>query len=200
MPYDVKSESIWSQMLLFGVKGKYKRSQPNTFPLIETHWQNIIDFFPDAKVFYMDHWKNSTMVNDPDPDSANSSSNHVPDHERVLGIVGQWGVELFQFNLFKDTIQLYYETIDKEQVMVIGSARYNFINAFYKKYVMTPLQDEFPIVMQDNSGTKWNIFGEAVNGPLKGQKLSSPISYMALGWAWNELFDQIEVYSTNKSR
>lgn len=199
MPFDVTSESIWSQMLLIGAKGKFKRSRPSTFPLIETHWQNIVEFFPDANVFYMDHWKNSAIINDPDPDSSNGSSNQVPDHERVLGIVGQWGVELFQFNLFRDSIKLYTETFEKEQVMVIGNVENNFIVAFHQKYVMTPVQDEFPVIMQDNSGTKWNVFGEAVSGPNQGQQLTSPASYMALGWAWNDLFDRIEVFSTNKN-
>lgn len=197
MPYDVKSESIWSQMLLFGARGKFKRNRPSTFPLIETHWQNILNYFPTAKVFYMDHWKNSRIINDPDPDSTNNLSNEVPEHERVLGIIGQWGVELFQFELFRDSIQLYTETFEKEQLIVIGSVKYNFMVAFHHKYVMTPIQDEFPVIMQDNSGTKWNIFGKAVNGPLLGQQLSSPDSYMALGWAWNDLFDRIELFSTN---
>lgn len=197
MPYDVKSESIWSQMLLLGAKGKFKRSRPSTFPLVETHWQNIIDHFPEAKVFFMDNWKNGTHINEVDPDTTSINPGDVSDHERIIGIVGQWGVELFQFSLFTDSIKLYTDTFEKDQIIVIGSAEQNFMVAFLKKYEMTPVQDEFPVIMKDNSGTKWNIFGEAVSGTGQGQQLSSPDAYMALGWAWKDLFDQIEVYSPN---
>lgn len=197
MPYDVKSESIWSQMLLLGTKGKFKRSRPSTFPLIETHWQNIIDHFPEAKVFFMDNWKNGTNINDVGPDTTSIIQENVSDHERILGIVGQWGVELFQFSLFTDSIKLYSHTFEKEQVLVIGSAEHYFMVAFHKKHEMTPVQNEFPVIMKDNSGTRWNIFGEAVSGPGQGRQLSSPDAYMALGWAWKDLFDRIEVYGGN---
>ncbi len=197
MPYDIKSGSIWSQMLLLGAKGKYKRNRPHTYPLMETQWQNILNFFPEAKVFYMDHWNKSSSMNELDPDSTTYFSGGFPEHERILGIVGQWGVELFQFNLFNDSIKMYKETFDKKQIIVIGNTELNFMVAFIYQSEMIPVQNEFPIIMMDYAGTKWNVFGEAVSGPGIGQQLSSPDAYMALGWAWKDLFEQIEVFSSN---
>ena len=195
MPYDAGSESIWSQMLLRGAKGKYKNSRPSTFPLMETSWKNIIVYFPEAKVFYMDNWKSSTSINDVDPGTTGNSLGEVSDKERILGIVGQWGVKLFQFSLFTDSVKLYTDTFEKDQVVVIGSAEQNFMVAFLKRNEMTPVQNEFPVIMKDNSGTMWNVFGQAVSGPGQGGQLAAPYAYMALGWAWKDMFDQVEVYA-----
>lgn len=45
--------------------------------------------------------------------------------------------------------------------------------------------------MEDNFNNKWNIFGIAVSGPRKGDQLKSLPSFFALGWAWENFYDNI---------
>jgi hypothetical protein len=54
---------------------------------------------------------------------------------------------------------------------------------------MSPVQQSFPVIMKDNNGSHWNIFGEAVDGPRKGEKLQIPTAYSALFWAWEGVFE-----------
>lgn len=45
--------------------------------------------------------------------------------------------------------------------------------------------DQFPWLLLDReTGTRWTLTGEAVAGPLTGQRLRSPISYNAFWFAW----------------
>ncbi|MCD4665241.1 MAG: DUF3179 domain-containing protein [Bacteroidales bacterium] len=197
MPYDINSESIWSQMLLLGAKGKFKGEFVSTYQLVETEWNNIKSYYPEARIFYIPGTENTTYSTNLkytiEPDDNNTQNIDIPDNERIFGLVGKWGVELFQFDLFSDSIRLFDLTFENQQLIVAGSLNHNFIVAFEKKYTMTPVQNEFPVIMKDNSRTRWNIFGEAVSGQKQGERLSSPPSYFALGWAWKDLFDRIEV-------
>jgi hypothetical protein len=40
------------------------------------------------------------------------------------------------------------------------------------------------IILEDNEGNQWDIFGKAVSGPRTGTKLNKPQSYIAYWFAW----------------
>ena len=42
-----------------------------------------------------------------------------------------------------------------------------------------------------------DLFGNILEGPDKGKRLSSPNSYVANSFAWNDLFNEINVYKSN---
>jgi len=48
--------------------------------------------------------------------------------------------------------------------------------------------------MKDETGTLWNIFGEAVSGERKGERLRSPLYFTAAEWAWKDLYDQVDYF------
>ena len=49
-PWDDKTESIWSQMLIKGIKGDQKNNKFNTIPVLETTWGTVKNYFPRASV------------------------------------------------------------------------------------------------------------------------------------------------------
>jgi hypothetical protein len=63
--------------------------------------------------------------------------------------------------------------------------------AFRTTYMMEPVEGQFPIIMQDESGTLWNIFGEGIQGGHGGEVLEAPLYYTAADWAWRDLFAQV---------
>ena len=76
-------------------------------------------------------------------------------------------------------------------MVVAGSATYQYILAFRTKYMMEAVEGQVPIIMRAESGTLWNIFGEAVQGDHDGEVLKAPLYYTAADWAWRDLFDQV---------
>ena len=43
--------------------------------------------------------------------------------------------------------------------------------------------------MKDSEDNEWNVFGEAVTGPRKGDQLNSDTAFFALFWAWENFYD-----------
>ena len=189
MPLDLNSGSIWSQMRLVGMRGKHEKMIIETVPLFETSWKTVKAHFPDAAVFTSGSvQKSASEVN-------NYSSGEVFT-VRLFGILSRDNVELFNADLFSNGIKL-YSTFNQPggSVVVAGSSELNYITAFLTSYSMQPVEGEFPIIMRDETGTTWNIFGEAVEGEREGEQLESPVFYIAADWAWELLLGKTSVFN-----
>ncbi len=181
MPLDLNSGTIWSQMQLTGISGKHQQQVVETFPLVETTWKSVRDHFPGAGVFMNDTQTKAAYKPD-------------PSHQE-LGILGNLTVELFTLEMFPEEVTLL--TIPGNRngtVVVAGSAFYHFMVAFRTAYLMQPVSGSFPVIMKDETGSYWNIFGEAVAGDRAGEKLDAPPSYSAADWAWRFLFPRVTYF------
>ena len=189
MPLDMNSGSIWSQMRLVGMRGKHDMMTVETVPLFETTWETVKEYFPQAEVFTHGGQKKSSL-------ESTSAEFGVGFTDRQFGILSRDHVELFNAHLFSGGTTLYTTTIQPGgSVMVVGSSDQQYVTAFRTNYDMEPVQGEFPIILRDESGTSWNIFGEAVDGERTGEQLESPVYYTASGWAWESLFSSTFVFS-----
>ncbi len=201
MPYELNSESIWSQMLNTGVRGSHKSLEVKTYQLIETTWFHVHTYFPEAHVFDFE-FKSGPSNNGGSRVGPlaggllkSSAMDDLPLGKQVFGIQGLKGIEIFLYSHFPDSVRLINITVATQQLVVAGSTDLGFIVAFERDYVMTPVQGSFPVIMEDESGSRWNIFGEAVSGPRKGERMASPTSYFARGWAMQAIFqDELRVY------
>jgi hypothetical protein len=48
--------------------------------------------------------------------------------------------------------------------------------------------------MQDNEGSVWDVFGNAVSGPRAGEQLAMTNSYTAMWFAWAAFFPNAEIH------
>ncbi len=180
MPLDINTGSIWSQMLLQGLTGKHSQEEVVTFPLIETTWKTVREYFPGAIVY----------VNN----SLTKSAGSAP-LEQQLGILSRDHVEILTGDMFPGEISLKTTVVNPGgRVVVAGSELHNYMVAFRTSYKMEPVKGEFPVIMVDETGTYWNIFGAAVSGERGGERLESPVYYKAADWAWREQYTNVTVY------
>jgi len=180
MPLDVNTGSIWSQMLLQGLTGKHSQEEVVTFPLIETSWKTVREYFPGAEVYV-----NNSL-------SKSAASALVG---QQLGILGKDHVEIFTGEMFTGEISLKTTVVNPGgRVVVAGSELHNYMVAFSTTYEMVPVEGEFPVIMMDETGTYWNIFGDAVSGQRGGQRLESPVYYKAADWAWREQYSNVTIF------
>ena len=185
MPMDLNSGSIWSQMRLEGMFGKHDMVTAKTLPLLETSWKTVRTYFPEAEVFTGGGQKKSSSL-------AGGAGIEGVDTGRQLGILGREQVELFSPDLFPGQITLLHTLVQPGGTVVLaGSQTHQFIVAFQTNYDMIAVEGQFPTIMRDETGTDWNIFGEAVKGERKGEHLESPVYYTALVWAWESLFAEV---------
>jgi hypothetical protein len=189
MPLDLNSGSIWSQMRGVGMHGKHDLVIVETVPLFETSWKTVLTFFPEAEVYTDGGQQKSSST-------ANADGLAEAITGRQFGILSRNQVELFDTHLFADEIELYStSTQPGGHVVVAGSSDHHYVVAFQTSYNMLPVEGEFPIIMRDETGSSWNIFGEAVDGERTGEQLKSPDYYTASSWAWEALFANVSVFN-----
>lgn len=99
------------------------------------------------------------------------------------------------------TIWVIHDHFETKSIILAGSYGKNFIVSFINKVdqnielVFSPVQDQLPIIMIDNEGNSWDIFGYAVTGPRSGQKLQPTISFMGYWFSWGAFFPGVEIYN-----
>lgn len=191
-PWDDETESIWSQMLIKGIKGDNKNRRFNTIPILETTWGSVKAFFPNAKVFTgtSSSGKSSSYKskrNPPDEDTGGDSDIEKPNpDEHVYGIIDNFdNVHIFRHTNFRNKIVV--KTISGQEYIVIGNQSSRFFNAFKvdnaEDYEV--LDNELPFIIKNKSGIKYNILGVGTNGSI----LEKPkYAYVAAWWAWEDFY------------
>ncbi len=181
--YDIETESLWSQLLFKSIHGAHINSSPKYIDSFETTFENAQNSFPDAKVF-IDFEINNKFFDQntlkTEPESWNLIMG-IPEDESKPGVLSVINYSLLDLN----------GLINYEDFLIVYNKDYMYINAFIAdKDLSFSFIDDFPVVLIDNEGNKWDVFGIATEGPRKGQQLEITISYLAYWWAWHDIFKQ----------
>jgi hypothetical protein len=197
MPLDNTNESVWSQMLIKCVRGKYVGKTLKALPILETNWSvakknypqgQVLSINPDSKSGY-----NNTIQykNSPGPgDDNNDEDASIRDNSKVFGVLESGRPIVAEYGDFPaDSIKLKKHASSK--TLFVGSRSPRFIMAFKASLnkEFFPVQDQLPIVMKDEQGNYYNWFGTVVKGPSHGEKLDIPNYYTAYWWAWKDFFN-----------
>ncbi len=193
LAYDFETESIWSQMRIEAIQGDRNKQKLQLLPLLDIPWGSIKNHFPKALIFT---GKNkSSSHNRLNSDQSFLNYNEITSHhgERVFGLLKGKQIDIYPMELFDENTSILKNT-SNDNVIIVGSTDHEFVSAFETSYAMSPVHQSFPVVMKDNSGSYWNIFGEAIEGPRKGERLSVPTAYSALFWAWEGVFKEKTIH------
>jgi hypothetical protein len=208
IPYDRATNTNWSQMKLQAVNGELQGTKFNFVSMFETSWKTWQKIFPDARVVSSNTGYSRNYTRYPYGGYKTESSLFFPvsnkDNtlhlkERVHGIIEDSKTYVFRFNLFEETTKLYKKQIGGKNYLIVGSKDDNFIVSFYN----TPrngielnfeiVQNSLPIILTDNEGNKWDIFGYAVEGKRKGERLEPTKSFIAYWFAWATFYPEISI-------
>ena len=210
IPYDRETDSYWSQMKLQCVFGDNKGLQPGLVPVVETTWTNWRTMYPDARVAstntgysrrYGDYPYGTYRTSGHLLFPVNPLDTRLHPKERVGGVIVDGQARVYQFNLFEEGVGLINDTFRDLPIVVAGSNEHNFQVIFERttpdlvQLTFTSLQNQLPVIMQDNEGTRWDVFGRGVAGPRVGQQLAVTSSYIAYWFAWGAFFPGAEIYT-----
>lgn len=188
---DKKSNTYWSQMNVRSIKGKYANEYFSTYNFIELPWKTVKEYFPDALVFTDTSIKNKFNSN---------KKEIIKKGELVYGIIDfkinqKNEVHIYEFNNFRNGTLLKIKNISNKKILIVGNEELHFITSYINSTNATfkAVQNQFPIVMEDDQNNKWNVFGIAVSGPRKGEQLKSKTSFTALWWAWQSFYKDFKM-------
>ena len=203
--YDRNSESFWSQMMATSVKGTHSGDDLNTLHIIEMEWEAWEKAFPDSKVLAGNGSNSLGYEQYPYGGDYHSDDRAIlfpigqEDDRRdrktlAHGIYYDSDLTVFPIQSFANQLTVSNKFISGNDVVIIGNGNFKLATSYSRTLEdgttlnFEKISDEFPIVMQDDSGTEWNIFGEAVSGSMEGKTLTPLPSYNAYWFAWVDFF------------
>ncbi len=210
IPYDRLTNSNWSQIRLDCVNGSLRGTAAETFHTVETTWKTWRTMFPDTKVVSINTGFSRNYGSYPYGDYRTNHSrfifpytpedNRIPNKERVLGVLIDGKPRVFRLGSFSDGIKVEEETFNGTELVIVGSEEHKFLTAFERHAedgTLLSFEVSAPtissVVLQDNEGNAWNVFGEAVSGPRTGQKLKTVVSFIGYWFSWGAFYPQAEI-------
>ena len=205
--FDRLTESFWSQISRKSVHGDLRGRTAKTVTLFETTWETAKSLAPDALVLsedtgfnrsydqfpYLDYRTNDEFFIFP----VDKRDDRLPAKERVYSILGSTDVKTYTLSSFDDNISLIKDSFEGKLLLLIGSQKHHFITAFIreaeKEYTL--LQDEFPLIMEDNNGTKYDIFGKTPEELDNSKRLKQPNAMMGYWFSLVDFFGRPQIYS-----
>jgi uncharacterized protein DUF3179 len=209
IPFDRGTTSNWSQQRLDCVNGALIGTKIKTFPLVETRWDNWQRMYPDTKVLSENTGFNRSYGTYPYGDYKTNAANllfplsiddgRLHRKERVHGMIIDDAAKVYRFDLFNENTSLINDVVQGEDVVVVGNLARNFIVSFYRTLedgtmLNFTAVDENNIILKDNLGNKWDIFGFAVSGPLQGQRLKNTESFLGYWFSWGVFYPDAEIH------
>ncbi len=209
IPYDRQTDSYWTQMGLRCVAGDLKGTNVEMFRIVETTWETWKDMYPNSVVQSTDTgYDRRYGVYPYDDYKTNHNSLYFPvshrdsrlkEKVRILGLLSEGNSMAFPIRDFPDTTQVLNIEFDGQPYVIAGNRDKNFVVAFSGKMhdstlVFTSIDDALPVIMIDEGGTRWDIFGRAVSGAGAGEELQLATSYIAYWFAWAAFYPEVEIY------
>jgi len=204
--YDRETDSNWSQILQECVNGELIGGVPEILPVVETTWKTWKNSFPNSLVLTAETGFNKPYGTYPyGPYKTNHDlflfppeifNPQLPNKQRVFAILGDTQSKVYKFSDFvngKSIRDTYFDT----DYLVIGDD--NLIVAFeingsLSNLTFTYNYNDSETFFEDNEGNKWNMFGEAIEGPRVGQKLNNAHSVTSMWFAIAAFFPNPTIY------
>lgn len=203
--YDRLTESYWSQMKVLGVHGSQKGKVLGNYQLVETTWETWKNMYPESMVLTGETGYDRNYSLHPYGDGYSSNNQQIlfpigNEDDRLErktlghGIYYKSSLHVFPIKGFPEQLGVYNRNIAGNEIVIAGSSRNGLAVSYSRKLedettlTFQNATDDLPVLMEDNEGNKWNIFGEAVSGPRKGTQLEAVPSYNAYWFAWADFF------------
>ena len=209
IPYDRKTDSNWSQLRMDCVNGELSGTEAETYQLVETTWETWKEMYPSTTVVseetgvnrnyseypYGDYRTNHSNLNFP----VSNSDGRLPNKQRVLGVLVNDKAKAYSLTDFGDNVTVIEDLFNTIPLVAAGSSADNFIVAFDRRISgveldFEPVQDSLPIILKDNEGNRWDVFGNALSGPRTGQKLIQLESMMGYWFSYAAFYPGLELY------
>jgi len=210
IPYDRRTDSNWSQIRLDCVNGQMIGTEIETFTLVETTWKTWNKMYPSSTVVSLNTGYNRDYDRYP---YGSYRTNHeymifpvanqdirIPGKARVHGIVTSGNAKVYPLSLFGEQVSVIEDSIEGNNYVVVGHGSDNFAVSFLSNpgdgtlLSFTPVQEQYPVVMTDDEGNLWDVFGTAVKGPRKGSRLKHARSFIGYWFSFAAFYPQVSIY------
>ncbi len=215
--YDRQTGSYWSQMLNKSVNGPLRGFEPPLLMLLETVFSTVRELYPDARVlsretgiYRSSQYSNSTYedyrIDDVLYYPLSVDDNRLSRKERVLSFFAPDIKKAYRFRDFSDSVDVVNDRLGDMPVVVAGERSRRLIVGFERRHPvnglelnMTAVRNSLPVIMQDQFGNRYDLFGTIVNGVWAGQRLNHAGAVTAYWFSWASMFPGLEIYAAENN-
>lgn len=205
--YDRETDSNWSQILQKCVNGELIGEVPSKLSVIETDWKTWKDSFPNSLVLTEETGFDMPYGTYPygpyrtdhnfflfQPDPLNPA---LPNKQRVYALLNNTQSKVYKFSAFNGG-KVISDIFLGTEYLIVGDE--NLIVAFEINGTLSTLNFTYDFqssenFFMDSEGNKWNMFGEAIEGPRTGQKLNKASSVTSMWFAIAAFFPNPSIYT-----
>ncbi len=208
--YDRKNVNYWAQMMEQAILGPQVTRIPDRLQVVETTWGTWRAMYPETSVLSEDTGFSRDYDAYPYGSYREDNSLLFPVNNkedgrlhrklRVLGINVGTSSKVYPIKRFSNDVEVIKDTVGDMQVVVAGSSGHDFGVVYNREMEdctvldFEAVQNELPVVMRDNEGNEWDVFGTAVSGPRTGQQLQKTNSYVSYWFAWTAFFPGADIH------
>ncbi|MCG8605654.1 DUF3179 domain-containing protein [bacterium] len=221
--FDRQTDSHWPQMRLQSDEGVLRNTKQRIYPSIETSWGTWKKLHPNTIIMSTNTgfsrpysqpgsaYPGYTALNS-QPLFRNAVSfrdDRLPPKQRVHGVItssaggdpSDYPTKVYVITPGADA-QVINDAIAGTPIVVINDGSNNFavsyssdVNGQSLTFRRIDQAEPFPFLLIDEeTGSNWNVLGEAVSGPLTGKKLQKTLSYNAYWFAWGTFFVGADIF------
>jgi len=205
--YDRSTDSYWSQIQSDCVYGELAGSSVQKIIMIETTWNTWRTMYPNTRVVGTNTGFNRSYNYYPYGDyneeewlifPVNPLDNRLHLKERVHGIIINNKAKAYRFSSFINQNVLLTDNFEGSELLIVGNNTKDFIVSFINdidnSLIFEAVQNQLPIILSDNEGNKWDVWGVALEGPRIGEQLTNTNSFIGYWFSWGAFFPDLEIY------
>ena len=221
--YDRQTESWWQQITGRGLIGDYADVHLKKIPAQITSFEEFSAAFPDGEVLSRDTGFRRNYGNNPyrgydDIDNipfllSDPADPRLPAMERVINITVSDFHRLYPYSVF-DSEPVINDKIRGVPVVIFSKddAASPLDGSNIADSRIIPSATAFRRQLDDHlltfekrdglfydmeTGSQWDLFGKAVDGPLRGEQLSDVDNGLHFAFAWLAFYPESEIYRIN---
>ena len=223
--YDRQTETWWQQLTGTGLIGEHAGRELVRLPAAIVSWNDFRTAFPDATVLSRETGHSRPYGSNPYAGYDSSTQPfllrgtpdpRLPAMERVLHVAAGGAERIYPFGAFTDE-PVINDEVGGEPVVVMSrsgtlsaldetriadSRRIPSAAAFSRRLEDRRLEFELSDgrIADTTTGSVWNLFGEAVEGPLSGSRLVPLSRGEHFAFAWLAFHPDADVYGVSSPR
>lgn len=219
--YDRQTETWWQQASGKGLAGEFAGRQLSFYPVTMVSWKDFKTAYPEGLILSRDTGYNRPYGNNPYPGYDNISSkpglfrgpetpDKLPALARVLTIELENEAVAYPFNVLQDE-QVINDSFAGEDIVIFwesgtssaldaptvaGGKDVGAANAFKREIDGRTLSFVWDgnAIIDEQTGSDWNLFGIAEEGPLSGTHLEPLIAINHFWFSWAAYKPDTRIY------
>jgi len=189
----LKGKRMTMVPFLYTTWGEWREQHPDTLVLVlEAAYQSGYEFMEKSRVSVVPYGSNKK----PDRELVRDFDTRLPNYEQVIGIEIGDTHKAYPLSALKKEIVV-NDKVSSTPILLVYAAGSDTTTGFSRALggrTLTFRSVGLSSFMDNETGSKWNAYGNCLDGKLKGQKLERVIPEPGSWFAWAEFHPDTEIY------